>query len=374
MTPSLRRFLVLVLCAGLFAASLGAQCDAPIDLGRGRIAFDVPSSYDPATPAPLVILLHGRGASGAIQESYFRLGAFADEFGFLYAYPDGALDSQGSLFWNGTDACCDFFGSGIDDSSYLRELIETIRRQCNVDRYRIYFVGHSNGGFMAYRMACDHARVVAGIASLAGATFLDTQDCAPSDPVHVLQIHGTFDTAIRYAGGMNGAFGYPGAIQSAETWAAYNQCSPVSETLPSRLDLDTDVIGIESGVRRWSLDCQPGGSAELWTIAGGGHIPSITPAFRRGVIEHLLEHPACRGRERLKKVRCNAAGTLRVKLRLGVPGDSYSVRLPTGEMLAGELDARGKATLRARKQPAGPGTATVLWGCGASASRSYACP
>ena len=39
----------------------------------------VPRGYDPAHPAPLVILLHGYGASGELQDAYFGLGKLADE-------------------------------------------------------------------------------------------------------------------------------------------------------------------------------------------------------------------------------------------------------------------------------------------------------
>ena len=46
---------------------------------------------------------------------------------------------------------------------------------------------------MAYRMACQSADLIAGIASLAGATFLDPSRCAPSQPVNILHIHGTAD-------------------------------------------------------------------------------------------------------------------------------------------------------------------------------------
>lgn len=41
----------------------------------------------------------------------------------------------------------------------------------NVDRSRVYFVGHDNGGFMAYRLACDHSDKIAAIAVLSAATF-----------------------------------------------------------------------------------------------------------------------------------------------------------------------------------------------------------
>ena len=51
---------------------------------------------------------------------------------------------------------------------------------------------------MAYRMACESADLIAGIASLAGMTFLDPSRCAPSQPVNILHIHGTADDSIIY--------------------------------------------------------------------------------------------------------------------------------------------------------------------------------
>ena len=41
---------------------------------------------------------------------------------------------------------------------------------------------------MAYRMACESADLIAGIVSLAGATFLDPARCVPSQPVNILHI------------------------------------------------------------------------------------------------------------------------------------------------------------------------------------------
>ena len=34
-----------------------------------------------------------------------------------------------------------------------------------------------------------------------------------------------------------------------------------------------------------------GGSAELWTINGGGHVPALSAHFTRLVVEWLLGHP-----------------------------------------------------------------------------------
>ena len=77
----------------------------------------VPASYDAATPMPLVVLLHGYTASGAVQETYLQLQKQADAQGFLYVHPDGTLDASKNRFWNATDACCDFQGTDVDDEA-----------------------------------------------------------------------------------------------------------------------------------------------------------------------------------------------------------------------------------------------------------------
>ena len=59
----------------------------------------------------------------------------------------------------------------MDDSAYLSALIDQIKGTYAVDARRVYLVGHSNGGYMAYRMACDHADQLTAIVSLAGSTW-----------------------------------------------------------------------------------------------------------------------------------------------------------------------------------------------------------
>ena len=50
-------------------------------------------------------------------------------------------------------------------------------------------------------MACSYADQIAAVVSLAGATFLTPEDCAPTGPVAVLQIHGTADDIVGFEGG-----------------------------------------------------------------------------------------------------------------------------------------------------------------------------
>lgn len=266
--------------------------DASINAGRGEVSVYIPDSYTPDTPTPLIILLHGYMNNGDDVENYIQLAQFVDSYGFLYVTPTGRSNFLGMEYWNATDACCDLFNNNPDDSAYLRGLIDAMQDRYNVDPRRIHFAGHSNGGFMSYRMACDHADIVASIASLAGATWDDPADCRPSEPVHTLQIHGTDDGVIRYNGGTVPLGGpHPSAPQTTLTWAAYDGCDPVSDMPITTFDLTTDIAGDDAAALEYVTRCNPGGSARLWTIPGGAHSPNLTQDFRTLVLDFLFAHP-----------------------------------------------------------------------------------
>ena len=269
--------------------------------GERRVVVHVPGDFDRRAATPLLIMLHGYGSSGASHEAYIRLRPPAAEQGLLYAYPDGTEDREGNQFWNATDACCDFGGTGIDDAGYLAGLVEEIGTVATVDPRRIYFVGHSNGGFMSYRMACEHADLVAAIVSVAGASFGTASDCAPSQPVAVLQIHGSGDDTIRYEGGSVADIGapsgtppYPGVIQSAEFWAGYDRCPSGLVDASDLVDVDGQIDGpagpAESTVKR-TTDCEVGGHVEVWTIPGGRHSPIPSRTLPDEILHFLLAHP-----------------------------------------------------------------------------------
>ena len=270
--------------------------ESSIVVGGDRpVVVQVPPGYDAARPAPLLILLHGYSVSGAATASYSGLGPVAVANGMLFAAPDGTLDPDGNRFWNATAACCDFHGSRVDDSAYLADLVAEIGDRLSVDAARVYFAGHSNGGFMSYRMACDHADLVAAVASLAGSTPTG-DECDPAEPVAVLQIHGTADGAVRYDGGTIRGASYPGAAETVRTWAAAGGCDHRPRASSTLLDLDAQIFGpngepAETRIETWSSGCRPGGHAELWAITDGGHSPALTADFADLVVAFLLAHP-----------------------------------------------------------------------------------
>ena len=262
-----------------------------IDLGRGELPVTVPDDYSDNTPAPLIVLLHGYTSSGPISDRYMGLSAIADDYDFLLVAPNGMREPGGdeNPYWNASDACCNFFSTDVDDSAYLRSVIEEMESEYNVDPQRIYLIGHSNGGFMSYRMAYEHSDKIAAIVSLAGANHLE-QRPAPAHPVNILQIHGTADETIRYQGDEIQGNRYPSAVGTVQRWAAYNGCEAQGKGRERR-DLDASLPGHETGVLSFKAGCKPGGAVELWSITAGTHVPTVSGTYGAQLVEWLYEHP-----------------------------------------------------------------------------------
>jgi len=250
----------------------------------------LPSNYQPGTPAALIIALHGYTANTPYADSYFQLSKVADQKGILTIYPSGSKDSNGYLFWNATPACCNFDASTVDDEAYLLSIIDSVSRDYPVDPARVYIVGHSNGGFMAHRMACNQSDRIAAIVSLAGATYSNTRSCKPTSPVSVLEIHGTNDAVITYTGGYLFNNAYPSARKTINLWGRINACGKKPYRVLPRLDLDRKLPGAETTVLRFK-GCKTGATSEMWTINKGKHSPELSAKFAESVVGFLLNHP-----------------------------------------------------------------------------------
>ena len=257
--------------------------------GSRPFKLQVPTTYTKGKSAPLIIALHGYTSSGADTEKYLKLGPVADARGILYVAPDGSLDNNGLQFWNATPACCNFYGSKVDDEAYIMSIINSVSKKYNVDQKRIYVVGHSNGGFMSHHMACSDSNRIAAIASFAGATYKDQSMCKPSQPITVLQIWGTADETIAYLGGALVA-PYPGAAETIADWAKLDKCSAKPNTSPTKINIESSIPGNETTVSDY-FGCANKTTVELWSIAGGHHVPTLASDFATKLVNFLLAHP-----------------------------------------------------------------------------------
>ncbi len=225
------------------------------------------------------MVLHGYSASGFVQEAYFGVKAEVTAGRAFVVAPDGLVDSQGHEYWNADPGCCDFDHTNVDDSGYLRGILDDVRAAYpSIDR--VWLIGHSNGGYMSYRMACDHADIVDDILVLAGDAATDPSVCNPVKPVEVLHLHGDQDVTVPYA---------TTAMRSVDQWAVHDGCG-TSFRAGTTYDLDASLPGAETS-SQIAEGCPAGIDLELWTIAGAGHVPNLTASFEPTAVQWFLDHP-----------------------------------------------------------------------------------
>lgn len=253
----------------------------------------LPPDYNPDDPTPLLIFLHGWAPISPVwYDVLVPIQDDANAHGYLFAKPVGSQDIFGDYFWNATDACCDMFGADPPHVSYLLALVQSIQAHYNVDPQRIHLLGQSNGGFMCHRMACEAPETFASVVSLSGALWNDQSMCQPSEPIHVLNIHGTLDPIIFWLGGYlpPNLTPYPGVETTAAFWAAHNGCS----TNPTNLgNFDFDLAVALSETTRWvyePCDDPAAGSTELWQTTLGSHFPIITAEGTAAIFDYLDTH------------------------------------------------------------------------------------
>ena len=170
--------------------------------GKSRFySIHLPSAYPKSkNPLPLVVALHGGGGSGRQFETQSRLSEKADKEGFIVVYPDG-LQNPGILglrTWN-AGACCgqSAVTRQADDVGFIRELIDKLVATYRIDSKRIYATGHSNGGMLCYRLACELPDKLAAIAANAGTMQVETA-CRPTRVMPILHIHSQLDRNVPY--------------------------------------------------------------------------------------------------------------------------------------------------------------------------------
>lgn len=184
--------------------------------------------------------------------------------GFVAVYPLGSGLFAGRLLtWNAVTCCGRAMQQDVDEIAFVLALLDDLQAIANVDRARIYATGISNGGMMAYRVACELADRFAAIAVVAGEmTTLD--DCRPARPMPVLVIHGSADRNLPYDGGVGAAAFAPHEAMSVaaaiEFWRRRDACA--GEGQSERGGVVTRLTFA------W---CADGSAVELVTIKGGGH-------------------------------------------------------------------------------------------------------
>lgn len=198
---------------------------------RRSFRLHVPASLQDDAPRPLVVALHGGLATASIFERQSGLSELADRHGFFVVYPNGLGIFSLLRHWNGGYCCAKALATELDDLGFLDRVVEWIQSRYAIDDQRLYVIGYSNGGMLAYWYAAERADKLAGLGIWASSIgSLETDDLnwhlpPPTAALPVFIGHGVDDSRLPFdVPASRGGQQLLGAVGSAQTWAENNGC------------------------------------------------------------------------------------------------------------------------------------------------------
>ncbi|HEX4979244.1 MAG TPA: PHB depolymerase family esterase [Acidimicrobiales bacterium] len=217
---------------------------------RRRYLLYVPETAE-ARPRPLIVTMHGYGASAAAHLDYTRAETAAERHDVLVLAPMGF----------GQPASFDLFGSR--DVAFVTAAVDHVARRTCVDLSRVYATGMSNGAAMAAVLACRSPGTFAAIAPVAAIVY-PADMCAGRPPAPVMAFMGTADPIVPFGGGAVtccGGWSVAPAPDAMQHWARHNGCDELARDEP-----------YAGGVTRrsWS-NCDEGVETVFYVVDGGGH-------------------------------------------------------------------------------------------------------
>ena len=193
--------MVLASLAGLVAvaavAAPLAEAIAPVRQGTDtRVVLPSGRAYVLHTPPqlraqpglaegrPVLLVLAGLGVDTAGSARSTGFNRLSDRDGRMVAYAEGIRGS-----FNAGLCCGDAVATDVDDLSFLVSVIGDLKMR---GAGRISAVGFSNGGMMAFRLACEHPDLVDTVGSMSGTLEIPRCD----GPVRALVLNGELDKVV----------------------------------------------------------------------------------------------------------------------------------------------------------------------------------
>ncbi len=225
---------------------------------------------------PILFALHGGGGNSKSLAKNFHFHTRGEAKNWIVVYPqasrhkfksnwnDGRVHTQ-----NGKKAVASF-----KDVEFILKIVKKLKSNYTIDDNRIYLTGISNGGFMAQRIAAEHAETFAAfasiISSMSNTVFTHFN---PKEHLSVLMINGTQDPIIPYHGGGSvfgrKKLGYSLSVERViDKWVEHNNLNPEAKIEKLADSNPTDNCTIE---RRVYTSFSNPNKVELLIMHGGGH-------------------------------------------------------------------------------------------------------
>lgn len=150
----------------------------------------------------LVFVMHGSGgnAEGMMKSTENLLSKTANE-NVIFVYPNGYKH-----YWNECRkaSTAETNVININEEAFFQGMIDYFKTQYHVNEKKVFAVGTSGGGHMAYKLAITMPKKFAAVtAIIASLPDTDNFDCLESKiAVPIMIVNGTADPLNKYEGGM----------------------------------------------------------------------------------------------------------------------------------------------------------------------------
>lgn len=265
MLASLRLALIVLACVALQQDAHAQQLlNRSVDVNgvnRDYLVY-LPAGYDGQTELPVMLVYHGGSMDPLSMLQYVDMRPLADQEGFIPVYPAGLPDAAGDRVW---DTATGPFANGVDEIGFTSALIDAMDLEFAVDVDRVYACGYSNGANLVWELAALLSDRICAIGPVAGSMWTWIEPvAAPTRPVPVLSIHGTFDFYNPWGGNQYSM----GLIAASEFWVTSNNATPV----PTVVDLPDINTNDFSTVQRYRwADGDQSVHVEHYKVIRGGH-------------------------------------------------------------------------------------------------------
>ena len=224
-----------------------------------------------AHPLPLVVVLHGRGQQPwtAVRATGFL--PFARKSQAVLLYPDGLSRS-----WNAGAGCCGMAGNrSTPDTAFVTAVVADAVHGLPVDPARVYLVGYSNGGKLAWLLTCTHPALFAAVATYGAAPLAP---CPATQGPPSLMAVGVHDPVLPIGGEPGAHPALPSARVAAGWLARRDRCTaaPATSTVGGAVLQHWTGCGADTEVE---LAVYPGADHNwpsavtglMWTFLDGHH-------------------------------------------------------------------------------------------------------
>jgi poly(hydroxyalkanoate) depolymerase family esterase len=241
----------------------------------------IPSTYaaESVEPVSLVVMLHGCTQSPDDFATGTRMNTLAEQHGFLVAYPEQAVNANGSRCWNWFRSADQHRDQG--EPSIIADITREVAAEYRIDERRIFVAGLSAGAAMAVILGATYPELYSAVGAHSGLAYGSAYDVPSAFEV---MRSGALDPDIASRSGVAGH--RSGILPTIvfhgdhdQTVAVRNGEMIVEHVVASHPDYDVltpnSHEGVASDGRRYTCTVHRAGAsppvAEYWLVHGAGH-------------------------------------------------------------------------------------------------------